>query len=60
MKTYAIQWPTAAVAIAGIAAVTLVAIFAPEDIAGRLVAGLAALFTAAAAAMPQLLKADPS
>ena len=59
MKLYKIQWPTAAVAVAGIAAVVLVAIFAPPDIAGQLAAGLGVMFTAIAAALPQLLKADP-
>ena len=54
MKLYKIQWPTAAVAVAGIAAVVLVAIFAPPDIAGELVAGLGVLFTATAAALPAI------
>lgn len=58
MKLYKIQWPTAAIAIAGIAGVVLVAIFAPAD--SELVAGLGALFIALAAAARQLVQRDPS
>ena len=60
MKLYKIQWPTAAVAVAGIAAVVLVAIFAPPDIRRELVAALGVLFTTTAAALPALFKRDPS
>lgn len=57
MKLYKIQWPTAAIAIAGIAGVVLVAIFAPDS---GLLAPMSTLFIALAAAARQLVVRDPS